>query len=105
MNIKNVNKDGENKSVMVFRKDSENKTFYQIGLSRKVAKDGGETWENGYIMAQFNKGTDLANQSKIYLENAILDFYINNMGRTVPFIRVFDYKLEDMENDDKNLPF
>ena len=91
MNIKNVNKNGENKSVMVFKNDKNDRVIYNIGLSRKVTKDNEETWQNGYILAQFNKD-----------------------NQTVPFIRVFDFaKLEDNSSegqfieipDDKVLPF
>lgn len=114
MNIQNVNKNGENKSVMVFRNDKNDRVIYNIGLSRKVTKDNEETWQNGYILAQFNKDVDLENKTKIILKNAILDFYINKDNQTVPFIRVFDFaKLEDNSSegqfieipDDKVLPF
>ena len=114
MNIQNVNKDGKNKSVMVFRNDKNERVIYNIGLSRKIVKDEEEKWQNGYILAQFNKDVDLENKTKIILKNAILDFYINKDNQTVPFIRVFDFaKLEDNSSegqfieipDDKVLPF
>lgn len=114
MNIKNVNKNGENIPVMVFKNDKNDKVIYNIGLSRKIVKDDEEKWQNGYILAQFNKDVDLENKTKIILKNAILDFYINKDNQTVPFIRVFDFaKLKDNSSegqfieipDDKVLPF
>ena len=114
MNIQNVNKNGENIPVMVFKNDKNDKVIYNIGLSRKIVKDEEEKWQNGYILAQFNKDVDLENKTKIILKNAILDFYINKDNQTVPFIRVFDFaKLEDNSSegqfieipDDKVLPF
>lgn len=98
MNIKNVNKNGENIPVMVFKNIRENKTYYNIGLSRK---DMDGNYVNGNIMAQFNKGVDLDNRTKIILTNAVLDFYKKDKI-TVPFIRVFDYKLENETSKEEN---
>ncbi len=113
MNIRNVNKDGNDVPVMVFRNDKDNKTIYNIGLSRKVVKDNKDEWQNGYILAQFNKDINLENKSKVILKNAILDFYINKDNITVPFIRVFDYEIAGNANEnskyiqipDGDLPF
>ena len=111
MNILHVSKDGKNIPVMVFRKDSDTRISYQIGLSRRTA-DG--SWQNGYIMAQFNKDVELQNKEKIVLDNAILDFYVNTENRTVPFIRVFEFSKIENENtdgdfitvdDEEDLPF
>ena len=101
MNLINKDKDGNNKSVMVFRNDKNDRVIYNIGLSRKVTKDNEETWQNGYILAQFNKDVDIENKTKIILKNAILDFYINKDNQTVPFIRVFDFETisENKENE------
>lgn len=93
MNIRNVNKDGNDMPVMVFRNDKDNRVIYNIGLSRKIIKDDKEEWQNGYILAQFNKDVNIANKTKVVLKNAILDFYINKDKITVPFIRVFDYEI------------
>ena len=114
MNIRNVNKDGKDIPVMVFRNDKDNRTIYNIGLSKKIMKDNNEEWKNGYISAQFNRDVILENKTKIILKNAILDFYINKNKITVPFIRVFDYEIvENTEEsgqyieipDDGELPF
>lgn len=102
MNLINKDKDGNNKSVMVFRNDKNDRVIYNIGLSRKVTKDNEETWQNGYILAQFNKDVDIENKTKIILKNAILDFYINKDNQTVHFIRVFDYKLENEATKEEN---
>ena len=101
MNIKNVNKNGENIPVIVFRNDKEDKTIYNIGLSKKISIGDKQEWENGYILAQFNKNIVIENKTKIILKNAILDFYINKNKQTVPFIRVFDFETisENKENE------
>lgn len=100
MNLINKDKDGNNKSVMVFRNDKNDRIIYNIGLSRKVTKDNEETWQNGYILAQFNKDVDIENKTKIILKNAILDFYINKDNQTVPFVRVFEYEIASEKKDD-----
>lgn len=100
MNLINKDKDGNNKSVMVFKNDKNDRVIYNIGLSRKVTKDNEETWQNGYILAQFNKDVDIENKTKIILKNAILDFYINKDNQTVPFIRVFEYEIVSEKKDD-----
>lgn len=100
MNLINKDKDGNNKSVMVFRNDKKDKTIYNIGLSKKIMKDDEETWQNGYILAQFNKDVDIENKTKIILKNAILDFYINKDNQTVHFIRVFEYEIVSEKKDD-----
>lgn len=114
MNLINKDKDGNNKSVMVFRNDKENRTIYNIGLSRKVKSGDIEEWQNGYILAQFNKEVSIENKTKIILKNAILDFYLNKNNQTVPFIRVFDYEIASeskeengqfIEIPDGDLPF
>lgn len=92
------NKDGKQLPVMVFKNIREDKTYYNIGLSRK---DMDGNYVNGNIMAQFNKGVDLDNQTKIILTNAVLDFYKKDKI-TVPFIRVFDYKLENEATKEEN---
>ena len=101
MEIRNVNREGISIPVIVFRNDKEDKTIYNIGLSRKIMKDDEETWQNGYILAQFNKNIVIENKTKIILKNAILDFYINKNKQTVPFIRVFDFETisENKENE------
>ena len=103
MNIRNTNKDGNDIPVMVFRNDRENRTIYNIGLSKKIVKDNNEEWQNGYILAQFNKDVSIENKTKIILKNAILDFYINKDNITVPFIRVFDYEIANNTNENSQL--
>lgn len=91
------NKDGKQLPVIVFKNIREDKTYYNIGLSRK---DMDGNYVNGNIMAQFNKGVDLDNRTKIILTNAVLDFYKKDKI-TVPFIRVFDFETisENKENE------
>lgn len=99
MNIRNENKNGERIPVMVFRNEKDGKVTYNIGLSRKVMTGDKEEWKNGYILAQFNKEVSLENKTKIYLNSAILDFYLTQENRTVPFIRVFEYEVAETNDD------
>lgn len=111
MNIKHIDRNGNNLPVMVFKSQTKTgRVIYQIGVSRK---DPEGKYINGYILAQFNKDVELQNKEKITLDNAILGFYIDKDKNTVPFIRVFDYSsynnvdefstIEDF--DDGDLPF
>lgn len=110
--LTHTNKEGNNLPVMVFKNIRENKAYYNIGLSRKDIEGN---YINGSIMAQFNKDVELENQTKIILKNAVLDFYKKDKI-TVPFIRVFDYELENTQQkndapatieipEDEELPF
>lgn len=78
-------------SATVFRRDYDGRALYSIGLSQKKT-DG--TWENGYMNAQFRKGVEVDDKTKIKVTRAWLKFYKKN-GVTVPYIFVSDFELEE----------
>lgn len=79
----------------IFRNDVNDKTFYKIGLSRKL-QDG--LFENGYMPIQFKKDADIPNQTKIFIRQAWLTFYNKKVSvngsehkETVPYIFCNDF--------------
>lgn len=94
--------------VMVFSKEFQERTFYQVGLSKKK-QDG--TYENGYIDVKFRKDVVVPNKTKITIKNAWLDFYVNKDKRTVPQIFISEFTQENetvsgfTEIDDSDVPF
>lgn len=82
----------DNYSKMVFRKDNEFGTFYQIGLSKK---DRNGNYINGYLNVRFKKGINLENKTKICIKNGFIDFYLDKNNRTVPYVMVLDYEVEN----------
>jgi hypothetical protein len=81
-------------SKMVFRKDNEFGTFYQIGLSKK---DRNGNYINGYMNVRFKKGVSAPNMTKIVIKNAFIDFYLDKNNRTVPYIMILEYELAEEE--------
>ena len=78
------------KEVMIFRREYNDKTFYSVGLSKKL-QDG--TYENGSIGCQFKKGIEIQDKSKILIKSAWLSFYKDKEKKTVPYIFINEYKL------------
>lgn len=79
--------------VTVVRKDGTSKagnayTMYSLMYGYKV----GEEWKNVFVDAQFRKGTDLVNKSKINITNAFMTGSEYN-GQTKPKIFVLDYEV------------
>ena len=82
----------ENKyPVMIFKNINDGKAFYSIGLSRKDA-DG--NYVNGYMTCRFKKDVELENQTKIYIKNAFLTFYLKDKI-TVPYIFISEFETID----------
>ena len=88
----------DNYSKMVFRKDNEFGTFYQIGLSKK---DRNGNYINGYMNVRFKKGVSVPNMTKIVIKNAFIDFYLDKNNRTVPYIMVLEYELVEQSNNNQ----
>lgn len=90
------------KPVMVFKKEEDNKVKYTVGLSNKK-QDG--TYENAYFPIQFNKGVVLENQTKIMLVKAWLSFYsweYQEKKGTTFFIKCSEFTtLEDIQTTPK----
>lgn len=88
----------DDKPVTVVRKDGVSKagnryTMYSLMYSFK----NGEEWKNVFIDAQFRKGTDLANKSKINVTNSFMTGSEYN-GNTKPKIFVLDYTVVEGGN-------
>lgn len=92
----------EDRDVMIFRQEKDNKRFYSIGLSRK---DQNGNYINGYITAVFKKDVDIANKTKIKIKDAWLGFNVKDK-KTYPhiFINEFEVAEESKEEPQKN-PF
>lgn len=84
----------EDRVRTIYRFENNNKTSYSIGLSRKK-QDG--SYENGYMMCRFPKDADIKDRSKIKIKEGWLDFYLIDK-KTIPYIFIFKYELEDEEN-------
>ena len=78
-----------NKEEMIFRKDYNGKASYSLGLSKKK-QDG--SYEKGYISANFKKGIELQNQTKIKIKSAWLDFYKKDKS-TIPTIFINEFEV------------
>ena len=83
----------DNKPVTVVRKDgvSQSGKAYTM-YSLKYSFKNGEEWKNVFVDAQFRKGTDLANKTKINISNAFMTGSEYN-GNTKPKIFVLDYEV------------
>ena len=77
--------------TMIFRKDTDDRTFYSATISKKKA-DG--EYENAYIRVEFKKGTDLPNKTLIDIKNGWLTFYIKDK---IPqwYVFVNEYEIVD----------
>ena len=83
----------DEKPVTVVRKDGVSKagnpyTLYSLMYSFK----SGEEWKNVFIDAQFKKGVDLANKTKITISNAFMTGNEFN-GNSKPKVFVLDFKV------------
>lgn len=107
MQIVNVNKNGEAVPVMVFKNVSKDgKERYSIGISKKIEDGDGKTkYDNTYIRAVFNKNAKIENKDRIYINNAILDFYNLEDKKSIFYIRVFDYTKCEEKQEENDLPF
>lgn len=85
----------DSKPVTVVRKDgvSQNGKAYTM-YSLMYSFKNGEEWKNVFVDAQFRKGTDLANKSKINITNAFMTGSEYN-GNTKPKIFVLDYEVTE----------
>ena len=89
----------DDKPVTVVRKDGTSQsgkayTMYSLMYSFKNSND---EWKNVFIDAQFRKGTDLANKSKINVTNSFMTGSEYN-GNTNPKIFVLDYTVVEGGN-------
>lgn len=85
MNIKSE------KNYTIFRDDVSEKTYYKINLFKKDKKENKIIY--GTINCRFRKGVELENNQKIVIDNAWIDFYINQKNITVPYIFIDEFKI------------
>lgn len=80
----------ENKyPVMIFKKEYQGNTFYNVGLSRKD-RDG--KYINGYMPCRFKNNVSVEDKTKMYIKNAWLDFYLKDK-ETKPYIFINEFEL------------
>ena len=84
----------DGKAVTVVRKDgvSQSGKAYTMYSLMYSFKNSNEEWKNVFVDAQFRKGTDLANKTKINITNAFMTGSEYN-GNTKPKIFVLDYEV------------
>lgn len=87
----------EDRDVMIFRQEKDNKRFYSIGLSRK---DQNGNYINGYITAVFKKDVDIANKTKIKIKDAWLGFNVKDK-KTYPHVFVNDFEITEQPEEKK----
>lgn len=75
----------------VFRHDKNGRTFYSVAECRKNSE--GETLF-GYKLVQFKKGVELADKTKIDIQNAWESFYLNQDGEAVFYVFIADFTLQ-----------
>lgn len=95
----------DGKAVTVVRKDGTSQsgkayTMYSLMYS---FKNSNEEWKNVFVDAQFRKGTDLANKSKINITSAFMTGSEYN-GNTKPKIFVLDYEVVEGGNQPASAP-
>ena len=91
----------ENKyPVMIFKREYEGKTYYSVSLSKKD-RDG--KYINGYMSCRFKNGVEVDNQTKIYIKNAWMDFYLKDK-ETKPYIFINEFQTveEVIDNNKKS---
>ena len=80
----------ENKyPVMIFKREYEGKTFYNVGLSRKD-RDG--NYINGYMPCRFKNDVSVEDKTKMYIKSAWLDFYLKDK-ETKPYIFINEFEV------------
>ena len=68
MNLINIDKNGNNLPVKVFKND---KGKYSIAISKKV----GEEYKNKYFPVEFKQGVELENGAEIIIKHAFMSWY------------------------------
>ena len=68
MNLINIDKNGNNLPVKVFKND---KGKYSIAISKKV----GEEYKNKYFPVEFKQGVELENGAEIIIKHAVMSWY------------------------------
>lgn len=85
MNIKT------DKTIIVFKNESNGRTYYKVGLSKKDKKE--DKIIHGTFNCRFRHDVTLENQQKIKIKEAWLDFYNNDKNVTIPYLFINDFEL------------
>ena len=95
----------DKKPVTVVRKDgvSQSGKAYTMYSLMYPFKNANDEYENVFVNAQFRKGTDLANKSKINITNAFMTGSEYN-GNTKPKIFVLDFEVVEGGNQPQVAP-
>lgn len=73
MNVINVDKNGNNLPVRVYKDD---KGKYSIAISKKVGEDSSTTgYANKYFPVEFLKGVELENKTEIIIKHAYMTWF------------------------------
>lgn len=112
MNLINVDKNGNNLPVRVYKDD---KGKYTIGISKKV----NDEYENRYFPVEFLKGVELENKTEIIIKHAFMtwfDWEFEEKKGTKFLIKITAFEKageqttkigspKDIEISDEELPF
>lgn len=88
MQIINLNKEGKNSPIMIFRNEKEGRVFFSTTVSHKDI-DG--NYQNAFINVQFKKNVKVPIKQLIIIKEAWLDFYKTKDGKDVFNIFINDF--------------
>ena len=88
MQVINLNKEGKNAPIMIFRNEKEGRVFFSTTVSHKDL-DG--NYQNAFINVAFKKNVDVPNKQLIIIKEAWLDFFQTKDGRDVFTIFINDF--------------
>ena len=88
MQIINLNKEGKNSPIMIFRNEKEGRVFFSTTVSHKDI-DG--NYQNAFINVQFKKNVEVPNKQLILIKDAWLDFFQTKDGKDVFTIFINNY--------------
>lgn len=112
----------DGRAVTIYRQDKTSQggnsyTQYSIGVA---SKDRDGNWINGFIDCQFKKGVEIANKSKIHINNAfytvseyngkkyyklfIMEYEVEEGGEPAPRPAPDDF-MQISDSDLENMPF
>lgn len=77
-------------STVIFAKEFNGKMYYRAGIPRKN-EDG--SYARAYIDIKLPKGTNIADRTKINIENGFMSFYKNKNDENIFYIVVQQFKV------------
>lgn len=88
MQVINLNKEGKNSPIMIFRNEKKGQVFFSTTVSHK---DLNGNYQNAFINVAFKKNVDVPNKQLIIIKEAWLDFFQTKNGRDVFTIFINDF--------------